>query len=113
MAQKFSELTQDFSPERRQRIEEKKAALREEMSLAEIRQALSLTQSTLAETMNVGQAEISKIENRTDIFISTLRRFIRAMGGELEINAVFPDQTVAIENFSSLNNKTDDSLPSE
>jgi hypothetical protein len=35
------------------------------------------------------------------------------MGGELEINAVFPDQTVAIENFSSLNNKTDDSLPSE
>ena len=85
MAQKFSELTQDFSPERRQRIEEKKAVLREEVSLAEIRQALSLTQSTLAETMNVGQAEISKIENRTDIFISTLRRFIRAMGGELEI----------------------------
>ncbi|AFZ51077.1 XRE family transcriptional regulator [Dactylococcopsis salina] len=105
MARKFSELTQNFSEEQRQRIEEKKAALWEEMSLAEIRQALSLTQSTLAETMDVGQAEISKIENRTDIFISTLRRFINAMGGELEINAVFPDRTIEIQNFSAFNQK--------
>lgn len=105
MARKFSELTQNFSVEQRQRIEEKKATLREEMSLAEIRQALSLTQSTLAETMDVGQAEISKIESRTDLFISTLRRFINAMGGELEINAVFPDRTITIQNFSSFDQK--------
>ena len=109
MARKFSELTQNFSPERRQRIEEKKAALREEMSLAEIRAALFLTQSTLAETMDVGQAEISKIEGRTDVFISTLRRFINAMGGELEINAVFPDRTIEIQNFSSFSEDTEDS----
>jgi len=107
MVRKFSELTQNFSAEQRQRIEEKKAALREEMSLAEIRQALSLTQSTLAETMDVGQAEISKIESRTDVFISTLRRFINAMGGELEINAVFPDRTITIQNFSPLEQKSD------
>lgn len=50
MAGKFSELTQNFSEEQRQRIEEKKATLRKKMSLAEIRQAFSLTQSTLAET---------------------------------------------------------------
>jgi len=102
MARKFSELTQDFSSERRERIETKKGALREDMELAELRQALSLTQSTLADALGVQQAEISKIENRTDVFVSTLRRFIQAMGGELEIRAVFPDRSVTIRNFSSL-----------
>jgi transcriptional regulator with XRE-family HTH domain len=102
MAKKFKELTKDFSPERRDRIEAQKAKLREEMNLAELRQALSLTQNTLAEALGVGQAEISKIENRADVFVSTLRNFLTAMGGELEIRAVFPDHTVTIKNFSSL-----------
>ena len=98
----FSELTEDFSPERRARIETIKNSLKQEMDLAEIRQALAFTQSTLAEILGVGQAEISKIENRTDIFISTLRRFIEAMGGKLEIRANFPDCAINITNFSSL-----------
>lgn len=102
MAKKFSELTKDFSPERRARIEARKAELRPEMDLAELRQALALTQSTLAEALGVGQAEVSKIEQRTDVFVSTLRRFVQAMGGELEITAVFPDHKVAISNFSGL-----------
>jgi len=105
MAKKFSELTKGFSAERRKKIEEKKAQLREEMNIAELRQAFSLTQSTLAETLGVGQAEISKIENRTDIFVSTLRRFINAMGGDLEIRAIFPDKSVTITNFSCLVSK--------
>ncbi len=54
MANDFSKLTANFSPERRAKIEEKKAILREEMNLAEMRQALSLTQATLAETLGVG-----------------------------------------------------------
>lgn len=102
MATKFSELTKDFTPERRERIEAAKALLREEMELAELRQALALTQSTLADALRVKQGEISKIENRTDVFVSTLRRFIQAMGGNLEIRAVFPDHAVTITNFSSL-----------
>ena len=102
MAKKFQELTKDFPPERRERIEARKAKLREEMNLAELRQALSLTQNTLAEALGVGQAEISKIENRADVFVSTLRNFLTAMGGELEIRAVFPDHAVTIKNFSSL-----------
>ena len=68
-----------------------------------MRQALSLTQATLAETLGVGQAEISKIENRTDLFVSTLRKYITAMGGDLEIRAVFPDHAVTLKDFSSLN----------
>jgi transcriptional regulator with XRE-family HTH domain len=102
MTRKFSELTKDFSLERHARIETKKAALREEMNLAELRRALSFTQATLAEALGVGQAEISKIENRTDVFVSTLRRFVNAMGGELEIKVVFPDREIRIRNFSSL-----------
>jgi len=102
VARNFSELTKDLTLERRERIEAAKAALRQEMDLAELRQALSLTQSTLAEALGVKQGEISKIENRTDIFVSTLRRFIQAMGGDLEIRAVFPDRAVTIKNFSSL-----------
>jgi predicted transcriptional regulator len=102
MARRFSELTKDFSPERRERIEATKPSLREDMELAELRQALALTQSTLAEAFGVKQAEISKIESRADVFVSTLRRFIQAMGGALEIRAVFPDRVVTIKNFSSL-----------
>lgn len=102
MANKFSKLTKGFSPERRARIEAKKQSLREEMNLAEVRQALALTQATLAETLGVGQAEISKIENRTDLFVSTLRKYVSAMGGDLEIRAVFPDHAVTLKDFSSL-----------
>lgn len=102
MAKKFSHLTEAFSPERRARIEAKKDALRREMDLAELRKALALTQSTLAEALGVQQAEISKIEQRTDVFVSTLRRFVEAMGGTLEINAVFPDRSVTITNFSGI-----------
>lgn len=112
MTKKFTELTQDFSPERRQRIEARKAELRQEMDLAELRKALALTQSTLAETLGVGQGEISKIEQRTDVFVSTLRRFVQAMGGELEISAVFPDHRVTISNFSNLVDETEET-PSE
>ena len=102
MANQFSKLTEGFSPERRARIEAKKRSLRDEMNLAELRNALALTQSTLAETLGVGQAEISKIENRADLFVSTLRKYVSAMGGDLEIRAVFPDHAVTLKDFSSL-----------
>ena len=95
----FSELTKNFSPDRRERIERVKDSLREEMALAELWQTLSFAQSTLAETLGVGQDEISKIENRIDIFVRTLKRFLEAMGGELEIRAVFQDRTITITNF--------------
>ena len=104
-ARSFSELTKDFMPERRQRIKERKEQLREEMTLAELRKAFSLTQDTLAKNLNVKQAEISKIENRADILMSTLRNFVQAMGGELEVRAVFPDRAIEISTFSSLSGK--------
>ena len=98
----FSELTKDFSPERKARIAQKTDILRQEMELSEIRQAMELTQATLAENLNVGQAEICKIEKRADMLLSTLGRFIKATGGKLELRAVYPDHTIRIKTLASL-----------
>ena len=105
MTRSFSALTKDLGPERRVRIEQRKEQLRQEMTLAELRRAFSLTQDTLARTLNVKQAEISKIENRADMLMSTLRNFVQAMGGDLEVRAVFPDRAIEISTFSSLAGK--------
>ncbi len=72
------------------------------MSLAELRQARKLTQDALSQTLQVGQPAIAKLEKRTDMVVGNLRRFVEAMGGELEIVAHFPDGDVTINNFSEL-----------
>jgi predicted transcriptional regulator len=72
------------------------------MELADVRRALRLSQEELAQTLHVGQAAIAKLEKRTDMYVSTLRRFIQAMGRELEIVARFPDHDVRIKNFGDL-----------
>lgn len=64
---------------------------RHQASLAQIRKARSLAQATLAEAMDMDQSEISRLEHRTDVLLSTLRRFIEATGGELQIVAHYPD----------------------
>lgn len=101
----FAELAKGLSSERHERIEQRKEQLRQEMTLAELRRAFSLTQNTLAKTLNVKQAKISKIENRADMLVSTLRNFVQAMGGDLEVRAVFPDRAIEISTFSSLAGK--------
>lgn len=63
-----------------------------QLTLAELRRARAMTQEQLAADLHVGQASIAKLERRTDMYLSTLRRFVEAMGGELEIVASFPDQ---------------------
>jgi transcriptional regulator with XRE-family HTH domain len=55
-----------------------------------------VSQVELAELIGIKQAAISKIERRSDISVSTLRRLVNALGGELELNARFPDHTVSI-----------------
>jgi predicted transcriptional regulator len=72
------------------------------MALEELRDALRLTQQHLAETLQVDQSAISKLERRTDMYVSTLERFIEAMGGRLEIRAVFPEGSVRITQFEKL-----------
>lgn len=102
MARKFEELKAKMPPEARARLEAKTKQLLQEMALDELRAARELTQEHLARILGVNQSSISKIEKRTDMYLSTLRGFIQAMGGELEIRAVFPDGTVRIGELGKL-----------
>jgi DNA-binding XRE family transcriptional regulator len=99
MARSFKELERKMSPEVRARAEAKARKLMEEMPLNEIRAARELTQEHLAKLLRVKQASISKLERRADMYVSTLRDFVRAMGGELEITARFPEGEVRINQF--------------
>lgn len=69
------------------------------MPLDELREARKLTQVTLAKTLNVNQAAVSKLERRADMYVSTLRSYVEAMGGHLEILASFPEGQVRISQF--------------
>ena len=102
MTKKFAELRAKMSPESRARADEKAQVLLSEVPLNELRQARGLSQKVLAEVLHVQQPSIAKLERRTDMYISTLRSHIEAMGGELEVVARFPDGTVKISNFSNL-----------
>ena len=102
MAKKFSELRARMSPESRARAEIKAQTMLAEMPLNELRQARGLSQKMLAEVLHVQQPSIAKLEKRTDMYLSTLRSDIEAMGGELDVIARFPDGAVKISNFSDL-----------
>jgi DNA-binding transcriptional regulator YiaG len=100
MAKKFPELEAKMAPASRERSDTLYRQMLTEMPLNELRQARALSQVKLAETLHVNQAAVSKIERRTDMYISTLRAYIQAMGGDLEIVAKFPDGDVKIANFA-------------
>jgi predicted transcriptional regulator len=98
----FSELTKNFTPERRTRVALKAAALQEAMTLEELRKARSFSQEDVAEALAVGQPAVAKLEKRADMHVSNLRRYIEALGGKLEITARFDEKTVAISNVGEL-----------
>ena len=102
MARKFSELRARMSPAARARARTRARTMLADMPLQELRRARGLSQEALAATLKVRQASISKLERRADMYISTLRSHIRAMGGELEIVARFPDGEVRISNFEDV-----------
>lgn len=80
-----------LAPERRARVERRAAELHEEeMSLRELRRALALTQTAMATKLAIKQASVARIERRSDLLLSTLRGYVEAMGGELEIVARLP-----------------------
>lgn len=99
MSKPISELRKDMSAERQRRILAKTEKLKHEMALSELRQAIDLTQKELAERLHVNQAAISKFESQSDIYISTLRKIICAMGGDLKIIAHFDEGDVLIDQF--------------
>ncbi|PWB84373.1 MAG: transcriptional regulator [Methylocystaceae bacterium] len=101
----FAELRTRMSSRAQTEAEAEAKRLGEEMDLAEVRRALKLSQEEIGQTLQIKQGSVAKIEKRADMYVSTLRRFIEAMGGELEIVARFPDHVVKIKNFADLNEK--------
>jgi transcriptional regulator with XRE-family HTH domain len=86
-----------MSPEARERANKRAAQILAEMPLQQLRNAREMTQTRLAELLEMDQGNVSKLEQRTDMYLSTLRSYVQALGGELEIRAVFPEGDVKID----------------
>jgi len=90
----FDELRKqiDADPVRRRNVEEHKTAM-----LGELRRKLDLTQAIVADRLDVTQENVSQIERgEADVRLSTLSRYVEALGGHLEVRAAFPEETVAL-----------------
>ncbi len=81
---------------RRERIEEHKRAINLVLTLAELRETRGATQQQVAEDLHSSQANISRIEHQDDLLLSTLRGYVAALGGHLEVTAVFPAQRITL-----------------
>jgi ribosome-binding protein aMBF1 (putative translation factor) len=99
MARKFRDLRAKMAPERQKRVHERAQALLAELPLQALRQARRMTQEALARRLGSQQALVSKLERRADMYVSSLRTYVEALGGELEIVARFPNGAVRITQF--------------
>ena len=102
MARKFAQLETKMSAEAIARSDARYGEMLAEMPLHELRRARGISQEKLAKELHIKQPNVAKLEKRADIYISTLRSAIEAMGGTLDIIARFPDGSVKISNFSSI-----------
>jgi DNA-binding XRE family transcriptional regulator len=104
MGKAYEELMAELTPERRKRVESRAADLiAEEKTLRDLRQARQLTQQHMAKELGVKQHSISRLEQRSDMLLSTLRDYISKMGGELVLTARFPDRApVRIASFKDI-----------
>ena len=94
MAVSLETMMAKLDPERRRRIEERAAELiAEEMTLRELRKARQLTQARVAAELGISQDGVSRLEQRSDLLLSTLRKTVEAMGGSLSLIARFPDRS--------------------
>ena len=98
MARNFKELQAEMDPASRAENEQRVREELQRMALDELRNARELTQADLAEMLDVPQSSISRIEQRADMYLSTLRNYIHAMGGVLQIQAIFPDGGAVVIN---------------
>jgi transcriptional regulator with XRE-family HTH domain len=89
----LNHVRKQLSTARRKKVAARAAALiAEERTLQELRQAHKLTQKRMAEVLGIGQDSVSRLEQRSDLLISTLRGYVEAMGGRLSLIAEFPNQ---------------------
>ncbi len=93
MAKKLSEIMEQMPLERQNKISARADELiAEQMTLRDIRKARELTQERMAELLKIRQDSVSRLEKRSDLLLSTLRSYVQAMGGELQLTVKFPDR---------------------
>ncbi|MEI7555939.1 XRE family transcriptional regulator [Candidatus Chlorohelix sp.] len=104
MAKRLEDVIATLPQERQQAIQrETERLIAEELSLRELRKTLAHSQEMIGKKLGVKQAEVSKIERRADMYVSTLRDYVEAMGGELDIIVRFPQHApVRINQFEDL-----------
>lgn len=103
MAKPFKNLREQMSPESLRRSKEMANEMMREIRLTELRNALGVSQEELAQLLKKKQAAVSRFERRSDMHISTLREFIAALGGRLQVIATFPDGSYHISQFEEEN----------
>jgi transcriptional regulator with XRE-family HTH domain len=97
MSVNVNEVIRKLSPAERKKVEDRAAdIIAEEMSLHDLRKARKLTQARVAKTLGITQDSASRLEKRSDLPISTLRKTVKAMGGDLRIVAQFPDRAPVV-----------------
>src|SRR5256886_13515179 len=88
-----NEIIRKLSPAERKKVQDRAAELiAEQMSLRDLRKARKLTQARVAKALGVTQDSVSRLEKRSDLLLSTLRKTVKAMGGDVRIIAEFPDR---------------------
>ncbi len=102
MAKPFNHLRDNMPVQAQKAAESKAKRLLAEMPLQALRHARQLSQECIAKILGTKQANISRLEQRTDMYISTLRSYIKAMGGELDIIARFPEGEISIKMLDEL-----------
>src|SRR4249920_3547483 len=104
----LSQKIEDIGRVRRKRVEARAAALiAEEMTLQELRQARKLTQVRMAKKLGISQDGVSRLEKRSDLLLSTLRKTIEAMGGSLSLVAEFPDRAPVVLSGIAVEERSD------
>ena len=96
MAKKFKELFEKMSPDRQARVNAKVKNTLKEMGLAEIRELHQVTQENIASVLHVKQSSVSRLEQRSNVTVESLRDYARALGGDLEVRIIIDEQSYPV-----------------
>ena len=111
MATKWNDLKHKSSPEVRANLQREAHAELDRIGFHKLRQARQQTQVAIAERLNIGQGAVSRIEKQSDFLLSTLREYVGALGGKLELRVVFPDANFEIETLAPTRKKRPARVP--
>jgi transcriptional regulator with XRE-family HTH domain len=92
----LDEILSEMPADQRARVEQRAEEIRAEIDLREMRRLRRLTQSRLSKKLKIGQEGVSRIEKRTDLYLSTLRNYVEGVGGKLSLVVEFPDRAPVV-----------------